>query len=262
MGIKYGFCSAVKSRRINLGRTTLVCGTQSFIYSTDLSGTITESSIGVMDLASLESTLCLSDETTGDCSSLAGSFLAQSASYNATVQDSPMQIGCCADHLIHQDGYLINSAAGGLATSREHTVSVNGQGEPWAVKSSDVISALTTAATTLSGISVDPPPSGSYVPTSVEATLPGDGWQQGSSSWTQFEGLGMSMVADGVLLLSPAQERSVSVNTTTGRVDGSISKNAYYTAGLDAIPCDPVRADEMVCTFAAALNSADILDHT
>ncbi len=260
MGIKYGFCSDVKSRRINLGRTTLVCGSNAYVYSTDLTGTVTQSDIGAMSLDDIDSLLCLEDSS-GDCGGgLTGSFFAQSASYNATVQNNPMMIGCCADHIAHEGGYLINTAVGGVTTSREHVISVNGQGEPWAVSSADVITALTTAGEALSVLNIPPPPGGAYVPTSVDSNLPGDSWQQGSASWTQFEGLGDDMVTDSDLIYSDVDEYTLSVNTTTGRVDGSISKGAYYTVGEGNIPCVPVLAQAKLCEFATQLNAIPIGD--
>ena len=255
MGIKYGFCSDVKSRRINLGRTTLVCGTHAYVYSTDLTGTVTQSDIGAMSLESITGLLCLEDQA-GDCAGgVTGSFFAQSVSYNATVQNNPMMIGCCADHNTHQEGYLINTAIGGVTTSREHVISVNGQGEPWAVRSSDVLTALTFASEAVSTIFIPPPPAGAYVPTSVDSSMPGDSWQQGSASWTQFEGLGQDMAVDGIIITAEYDEYSLSVNTTTGRVDGSVSRSAYYTVGEGNIPCTPVLAQAMVCDFATKLNS-------
>ena len=251
MGIKYGFCSSTKSRRINLGRTTLICGRLAYVYSTDLSGTVTQSDIGAVSLDDVTSGLCLEDST-GTCGGDAGSFFTQTVSYNAAIQNNPMSIGCCADHLI-DEGKLINSAVGGVSTSREHTLNINGQGEPWAIDYHMIIDAITNAVTELSAITVPPPPDGFYVPTTVDSNMPGDGWQQGSGSWMYFEGLGTDMTPSPPLITAQDQEYSVSVNTNNGRVDGSVSKQAYYTSGA-TIPCDPVDVASTVCTFASSLN--------
>jgi len=255
MGIKYGFCSEVKSRRINLGRTTLVCGTNAHVYSTDLTGTVTQSDIGSVSLLDVTSGLCLQDAV-GECPDEAGSFYTQTVSYNATVQNNPMMIGCCADHVTHE-GYLINTSVGGVTTSREHALSINGQGEPWAVSYQAIIDAITFAVGNLNVITIPAPPNGFYVPTSVDSNMPGDSWQQGSGSWTNFEGLGTDMDEYGdILIVSDQYEYSVSVNTTNGRVDGSQSLNAYYTSGVgdNNIPCDPVEVASTVCDFARELN--------
>jgi hypothetical protein len=164
-----------------------------------------------------------------------------------------MTIGCCADHLI-DEGKLINTAVGGVTTSREHTLSINGQGEPWSIDYQRVRDAINNAIDKLNVINIPHVPDGFYVPTSVDANLPGDTWQQGSGSWMYFEGLGTDMEIEAPLLTASEEEYTVSVNATTGRVDGSVSKTAYYTAGSDSIPCTPVDVGETVCNFAEALN--------
>jgi hypothetical protein len=251
-GIKYGFCSDVKSRRINLGRTNLICGRLAFVYSTDLTGTVTQSDIGAVSLDDVTAGLCLNNET-GACPGIQGSFFTQTVSYNATLQNNPMTIGCCADHLV-DEGKLINTAVGGVTTSREHTLSINGQGEPWSIDYQRVRDAINNAIDKLNVINIPHVPDGFYVPTSVDANLPGDTWQQGSGSWMYFEGLGTDMEIEAPLLTASEEEYTVSVNATTGRVDGSVSKTAYYTAGSDSIPCTPVDVGETVCNFAEALN--------
>jgi hypothetical protein len=254
MGIKYGFCSDVKSRRINLGRTNLICGALAYVYSTDLTGTVTQSDIGAVPIQEVTAGLCL-ESTSGSCGGGEGAFFAQTVSYNATLQNNPMMIGCCADHL-EDEAKLINSAVGGVTTSRDHTLSINGQGEPWAVDYHVIVTAITNAIGYLSIVSIEAPPDGLYVPTAVDSNMPGDTWQQGSGTWVYFEGLGTDMEQDGLLLKSQEPEYSVSVNTNNGRVDGSKSISAYYTSGTGSanIPCQPKEVKETVCNFAEALN--------
>lgn len=253
MGIKYGFCNDVKSRRINLGRTTLICGTNAHIYSTDLTGTVTKSGIGSVPLSQVTTGLCLLNSQ-GECGGELGSFYTQTVSYNVSVQNNPMMIGCCADH-VTDEGKLINSAVGGVTTSVEHGLSINGQGEPWAVSYTAIIAAINAAIPALLPLVVPEAPSGFYVPNSIDANLSIDSWQQGTGNWTLFQGKGTEMVRQGGLLVSTEFEYSVSVNTNNGRVDGSQSVMAYYTAG-PTIPCSPVDVSDAVCTFASELNSA------
>ena len=256
MGIKYGFCSDVKSRRINLGRQTLICGRLAYVYSTDLTGSVTQNDLGAVPLDEVTDGLCL-ENSTGTCGGVPGSFFAQSVSYSATVQNNPLMLGCCADH-IEDEGKLINTAIGGVTTSREHNLSINGQGEPWAVDYNVVRDAISNAVTKLSVLTIPAPPDGFYVPTTVDANMPGDSWQQGSGSWMYFEGLGddMAIIGSG-LLAAQVYEYNVSVNTNSGRVDGSKTVNAYYTSGIGEanIPCEPKDVTTTVCAFAEALNT-------
>ncbi len=256
MGIKYGFCNDVKSRRINLGRTTLVCGTNAYIYSTDLSGTVSQSDVGSVPLSEVTDGLCMVEET-GACDGVTGSFFAQSVSYNVTLQNNPMMIGCCADH-ITDEGKLVNSTIGGVTTSKEHQLSIDGQGEPWAVDYQKIIDAVSNARQYLSVLDTEipVPPAGFYVPNSIDASISTDSWQQGSGNWTYFEGLGTDMVETGIMFKAQEKEYSISVNTNTGRVDGSQSITAYYTAGSSNVPCAPADVQDSVCDFAELLNTA------
>jgi len=173
-----------------------------------------------------------------------------------------MMIGCCADHLV-DEGKLISVAVGGTSTSREHTLSINGQGDPiLAFNDPQVLAdAINLARAGLNILSIPAPPSayGDYVPQSIDSSMSGDSWQQGSLNWSYFEGLGTDMEeidTGGVKMIkSISYEYNISANATSGRVDGSASLMAYYTTGKDAIPCIPSETVATARAFIDAINN-------
>ena len=260
MGIKYGFCSAVRGRRVNLGRTNLICGCNAYTYATDLSGSVNMQDVSSVAPSQITDKLCISGG--GACGGTEGTFFADSATYNIAVQNNPVMIGCCSDHLI-DEGKLINTTISGVTTSAEHTLSVQGKGEPWSVEYTNVRDAIIVAIDTLNNINMDYPPTGGiWVPTSADSNIAIDDWQNGSASWTLFEGLNSSMIEAGILLYCAQYEDNVSVNTQTGRVDATRTLTVYDRSGAGSgggsYECSAVDATQAVCDFTEALNTLDL----
>lgn len=257
MGIKYGFCSAVKGRRINLGKTSLVCGCNAFVYATDLGGSVSQTDVGIVSPRDVGEDACGS--TMGGCGSGGGIFFIDSASYNVSCQNNPINIGCCSDHLTDQ-GKLINTTVGGMTASKEHTLSAQGKGEPWSIGVSPILTIITSALMNggLVNLDVPPPPEdGAWVPTSMDSSLAIDDWQSGSASWSLFEGYFTEMISEPGVLHASGYDDSVSVNIQTGRVDVTRSLQCY-SSRAESSACDPVDAMSAVCTFVNRLNSIDL----
>lgn len=258
MGIKYGFCSAVRGRRVNLGRTNLICGCQAYVYATDLSGSVTMQDVSSVSPSQITDKLCISGG--GACGGVEGTFFADSASYAISVQNNPVSIGCCSDHLT-DEGKLINTTLSGVTTSAEHTLSVQGKGEPWSVEYTNVRDAINVAIASLTNINMTAPPTaGIWVPTSADSNIAVDDWQNGSASWSLFKGLNSAMIESGIILHAAQYEDNISVNTQTGRVDATRTLTVYDRSGVTggSGQCSAVDATQAVCDFVDALNSLDL----
>jgi len=200
--------------------------------------------------------LCITDG--GACGGGDGTFFADSASYTVSVQNNPVYIGCCTDHLI-DEGKLINTTISGVTTSAEHTLAVNGKGEPWAVEYTDVRDAISIAIATLNNIPFSMPPNGHWVPTAFDSSISVDDWQSGSASWTLFVGLNTQMAVVGNVLHGAEYEDNVTVNTQTGRVDATRTLSAYDKSGSGGLgECSPVDPSAAVCAFVESLNALDL----
>jgi len=237
MGIKYGICSGHKGMRINLGRTTLVCGSNAFIYATNLTGSSISKAVGFLS-TSITSQLCTEE------------FFSQSASYNRNTQDNPVWMGCCADH-VEDQGKLINHCRGGMSVSQDHTISVNGQGNAYAVDYHVVQSVLSEAADT---ISYPHPATGTYVPQSASTEASPNDWESGNASWLYFVGLGVDMITSGGVVHSQEPDMTICVNRQTGQVDGTQTTECYYTQGTGN-ECTPQDAVDAVMEFVSNLQN-------
>lgn len=194
----------------------------------------------------------------GACGGTEGTFFADSASYNISAQNNPVMIGCCSDHLA-DEGKLINTTISGVTTSAEHTLSVQGKGEPWSVEYTNVKDAIDVAIAALNNIPMaGPPTAGLWVPTSADSNIAVDDWQSGSASWSLFVGLNSSMIETGIILHSTQYEDNISVNTQTGRVDATRTLTVYDRSGASGGQCSAVDATQAVCDFVDALNTLDL----
>ena len=237
MGIKYGVCSGHRGFRINFGRTTLVCGTNAFIYATNLTGASISKAVGFLSPTVINQ-LCTEN------------FFAQNASFSRNTQDNPVWMGCCADHQQDQ-GKLINHCRGGMSVSQDHTLNVSGQGDAYEVDTTTLRNVLVQAA---QAISYPLPAEGNYVPQSASTEANANDWESGNATWLYFVGLGVDMQLDGNLYKSVEPDITVNVSGQTGQVDGTTTTECYYTQGR-ADDCSPQDVTSAINTFVNLLKN-------
>lgn len=257
MGIKYGFCTSTRGKRVNLGKKSLLCGCTARVYASDLSGSVSISDIGTIAPADVAPMACGASE--GGCGT-GGVFYVDSATYNVSTQNNPITIGCCSDSDADV-GKLINTTVGGMTTSKEHTVSAQGKGEAWAIGITPLVDIIWTALATgnMANVSIEYPPVGEgWVPTSLDANLAIDDWQSGSCTWTYFEGFFTKMIPTGAMITSAGYDDSVTVSIATGRVDVTRSIQVWDMGLYGPGQCDPIEAIDAVCQFVDNLDGISL----
>lgn len=253
MAIYYGVCDDFAGYRVNIGRSMLSCGQRVLFFSSGMSGEAVRYKAGIMPPAEYQETLCADD------------FFTRSVSMNTRLSNNPLFVGCCTNATTADPDTLLDTCIGGMSISSETTLSVSGQGNPEAFSQCgggdkrEAIGLIMVAAANLVGgdwgENMVPGDDPTWIQSGINFDLSLNSWNNGSITWTTFRGLGVQMIKDGNLVRATEYSYNVSLDTSTGMIDGQQTLEAYESHS-DTTNCTSTTVSAILCDFTRAISTS------